>query len=191
VNVTKHAEGHIVLTFGCGTQVLVDADIWEQQLSAYRWCLLKSRGGKYIYVQCKLGTMHRMVLGAKRRQVADYINRNTLDNRRANLRIVTPGQNRANSGATRAVISGFKGVSWSDTSRKWIALVTAKGKRYYLGLFEHKERAAMAVDRAALKLHGAYAALNFEELRTTYRPHRGALIPQPGKKRISLDVNDY
>lgn len=37
------------------------------------------------------------------------------------------------------------------------------GKLYYLGTFTHKERAAMADDRAPVALCGEYAGLKFSE----------------------------
>src|SRR5581483_5558367 len=43
-------------------------------------------GGKSI-------TMHRYLMGAKEGEVVDHINFNTLDNRRENLRVVTPSEN--------------------------------------------------------------------------------------------------
>lgn len=47
--------------------------------------------------------------------VTDHINQNPLDNRKANLRIVTNSKNLFNRGKNTNNTSGFKGVSWDKT----------------------------------------------------------------------------
>lgn len=64
--------------------------------------------------------------------------------------------------------SGYYGVFFNPPSndRKWIALITPKGKRktVYLGSWKSEREAAIAVDRAALHLFGKkYARLNFPD----------------------------
>lgn len=68
----------------------------------------------------------------------DHINRNTLDNRRANLRIVTPGENAQNRGSWGRL--GFRGVSETRQGR-FMARGGAGGK-VRLGTYDTPEEAA-------------------------------------------------
>jgi hypothetical protein len=65
--------------------------------------------------------MHRVVAGASRGQEVDHINRNPLDNRRANLRIVSRAQNLVNRKVFKNNLSGVKGVYFDKQKQKWIA----------------------------------------------------------------------
>lgn len=89
--------------------------------------------------------MHRQILGLPLRDVrqSDHINGDRLDNRRANLRVVTNAQNsqnktRLNSNNT----SGHKGVYWNKARGKWQAYGKIDGRARYLGLYDDIETAA-------------------------------------------------
>ena len=53
--------------------------------------------GKYYYIQLykngKKQYLHRLIMGNPKGLVIDHINHNTLDNRKCNLRAVTPAEN--------------------------------------------------------------------------------------------------
>src|SRR5436853_1717981 len=56
--------------------------------------------------------LHRLIMGVNNPKILiDHIDRNTLDNRKSNLRIATTSQNAANS-KSRKGSSIFKGVFW-------------------------------------------------------------------------------
>ncbi|MFA6118161.1 MAG: HNH endonuclease [Sphingomonas sp.] len=90
----------------------------------------------------------------------DHINGNGLDNRRSNLRGATQRQNLQNAGRRVDNTSGFKGVYYSQASKKWAAQIRYEGKQKYLGLFHDARDAAKAYNAAALKYFGAFARLN-------------------------------
>lgn len=69
---------------------------------------------------------------------------------------------------TRAVFkartsSQYRGVSWSKQAEKWRAGIVHKRRTTYLGSFDDEELAALAYDKAARRLHGDRAKLNFPE----------------------------
>ena len=95
---------------------------------------------------------------AKKGQVVDHINLNTLDNSRNNLRLCDYSSNTTNRKKHKNNTSGYKGVS--KAGKKWKVNISKNGKRYYLGLFSCKKEAALEYNKAALKLHGKFARLN-------------------------------
>ncbi len=94
--------------------------------------------------------MHLVVLGieygaSKRsgiRVEADHKDRNGLNNRRSNLRVVTRAQNMQNRSKSAGTTSRFRGVYWHKRAAKWSARGKKQGRMVYLGLFESEEDAA-------------------------------------------------
>lgn len=97
--------------------------------------------------------MHRVVNNTPKDSITDHINRNRLDNRKNNLRTVTINQNNINSGVRTDNTSGVKGVSWSETRRKWRTYITLNYKFIHLGNFKKKEDAVIARKKAELIYH--------------------------------------
>ena len=87
----------------------------------------------------------------------DHINRIKSDNRFANLRLATFGQNRANSVTTNK--HGLKGVVYKKwlKSKPYQAQITFNKKVIYLGCHSTPEEAHAAYKEAAKRLHGAFA----------------------------------
>lgn len=161
------------IDLGSGYVAIVNSDTYERmKLGRFNWRPQIHKRARKVYVQasnCPV-SLHRAIMLARPGQIVDHINGDPLDNRDCNLHFVTSGQNRANSRKDRDNRSGYKGVSWCRSSRKWVAQIWANGCRYYLGVFAHSKRAALAHDRAAIALHGEFAGLNFPELRDKLRP---------------------
>lgn len=94
------------------------------------------------------------------KQQIDHINHNGLDNRKQNLRIATVNQNAANRHKRIGDHqSCFKGVG--RNGKGWKSQIRFNGKLIYLGHFDSEKEAAQAYDKAALKLFGEFAFLNF------------------------------
>lgn len=103
--------------------------------------------------------MHRQILSMPigDQRLADHANRNTLDNRRSNLRVCSKAQNNCNT-KSRAGSSVFRGVQ--RVGRKWRASIGWNGNKIYLGHFDSEKRAAKSYNEAAKRLHGEFAHLN-------------------------------
>lgn len=83
--------------------------------------------------------------------IIDHINRNKEDNRIANLRTASKGQNAINSKIVRAW-SGYRGVYYQSNTRKW----RAKLGKIHLGYFLTKKAAHGAYRAKASELYGEY-----------------------------------
>lgn len=83
----------------------------------------------------------------------DHINGDRSDNRDCNLREATRAENLQNVSLSPRNKSGFPGVSWCSTRKKWGAKI-CKDKVYInLGRFDRIEDAAEAYRQAKSKLH--------------------------------------
>jgi hypothetical protein len=90
-------------------------------------------------------------------QFIDHKNLNPSDNRIENLRNATPEQNRSNVKKFTNNKSGFKGVSWCNSHKKWVAVISSNRKRHFLGFFDDLLVAAQAYQNAAKLLHKEFA----------------------------------
>lgn len=145
--------------------VLVDVDDYLHVIHG-RSLSLASHG--YVQV-CPPGDgksvlLHRLLLGLKVRdgRIGDHVNGNPLDNRRANLRIVTPGQSSANMAAQSR--TGYRGV-YATKYGKFYAKATVGGVSHHLGTFATAE----AADEAA------------HEFRLAHMP---GYVERPGARRV-------
>jgi hypothetical protein len=88
--------------------------------------------------------MHRVILGLSPGdgQITDHINRDKLDNRRENLRLVTASANAQNRIRPSGRYSRYRGVTRKNG--QWAAVATVAQKQHYLGSFATEEEAAQA-----------------------------------------------
>jgi hypothetical protein len=99
--------------------------------------------------------LHRLLLDAPDGMDVDHIDGDTLNNRRANLRLASRAENGRNQGLRRNNTSGFKGVHRAGD--KWAAQITRNRVVTHLGRFDTPDQAAAAYRLAALRLHGRFA----------------------------------
>lgn len=138
-----------------------DAELVSKRL----WCAYAS--GSRIYAQTATGSgnkkisLHRYILGDPDGDV-DHKNRNTLDNRRENLRICSRSENNANR-PKRKSSGSYRGV-YRTGSGKWMARISdGTGAMDYIGSFFSEEEAATAYNSAAVARFGEFAELNTVE----------------------------
>ena len=141
---------------------LIDDEDYKY-IKQYHWIL---RGGNYpartFYKNNKQYTilMHREIMNAGPKEFIDHINRNTLDNRKQNLRFCNKSKNAMNCKVHKHNTSGYKGVSFLKSINKWRAYIVINNKQIHLGCYLKKEDAALAYNKAAIKYFKEFASLN-------------------------------
>lgn len=140
---------------GNGLVSIIDDDYFES-ISKTKWYLSTdgyacNRLGKFMH-----NYIHKRTVGMH----TDHINGNKLDNRKKNLRTVTPSQNAVNSKIQKNNKSGYKGVSWKKRKNRksgiWSSYIRVNGKYIFIGEFHKKTDAINAFRTSALKYHGEY-----------------------------------
>jgi len=151
------------VNIGKGYKAIVDDEDFEK-ISAFDWFVARDRNGTkrarrttpdYI-------DMARIVLEVPGGFIADHINGDPLDNRKANLRLASKQQNLRNRGKGLWLgrsSSRYKGVCL--LRGKWQAQIGKDHKNIYLGTFPCEFCAALAYDIAAVEHFGEFARPNF------------------------------
>lgn len=125
--------------------ILLDPDIYELIKGKNVWI---DRGYPQLTVEGKKLKLHRLVMGkAPDGLETDHINRNTLDNRRQNLRFVTRAENSMNRGCYGK--SGEKGIYFDGhfkRSKPWKVDLTRNKKHVHLGYYASIAEAVEARD---------------------------------------------
>jgi len=134
-----------VIKLSNGGHTLVDSDDFIR-LSQYTW----RSDGRYVVTSKRVGSkithryLHRVIMGAESNRPIDHINRNSFDNRKANLRLTTASQNALNIDSPKDNKSGQKGVYYSKAHGKYIAQIQINKKRKHLGCFDKMSEAIKA-----------------------------------------------
>lgn len=150
-------------------EILVDNDIADDTWNR-KWCM-DSRGYPTINVRNKLVRMHDYVMAktyGKRPTgtYVDHINQDKCDNRRINLRFVSPAENSRNIPLRSDNTTGFTGVG-KVTSGGYRAYITVNRKQINLGSYRNIEDAALArreaEDRLGFKTRSGKIKKRIEE----------------------------
>ncbi len=152
-----------------GQVAIVDDEDYER-LDAYKWHSRFNKDTKSYYAirwsprdengRYHTIWMHREIVNAPKGSPVDHINHDTLDQRKCNLRICTVSQNNSNRQMQTNNTSGYKGVDWSKSHKKWRARVGIGRASRCVGYFSTATEAAIAYDAAAVEYHGVHALTN-------------------------------
>lgn len=121
-----------------GALALVDDEDYDY-VSIYNWYAVKSRNTFYaVRTETKNGIkrvilLHRFIMKPPKGKVIDHINRIGLDNRKTNIRFVTPRENALNMNRKGGVDNYYK--------NKWRCRVMVDGKLYIKSGFDSKKEA--------------------------------------------------
>lgn len=146
-----------------GKYTTVDDEDYELLINSnFKWYCTYSHGHHYAFGQ-HAGTyimLPRFLLNPKKGEQIDHIDRNGLNNKRDNLRIVSNRENQLNKKKPAHNTSGYKGVWWAKDRNKFRAEFYYKGQRYSLGSFDDPREAARAYDKKALEIVPEYVLTN-------------------------------
>jgi hypothetical protein len=150
-----------------GKKTIIDREDLERALE-HQWCTIKNHNTFYAVTHIRLRVnvwrplqLHRFLTGNVR---TDHRDRDGLNNRRRNLREATSqvnGQNRRIQCNNKTGYQGVCYVTHQRISGKFKAGIKINGRSQHLGYYNTVEEAALAYDRAAVKLFGLGARLNF------------------------------
>lgn len=142
-----------------GKFAIVDDEDYER-VSAFNWHTARKSNGHSDYAVSNV-KMHRLIMDAPKGFMVDHINHDTLDNRKANLRLCTNAQNQQNT-HSRGGSSRYRGVSFIKRRQRWHGQFMYEGRSYFCGSWATEEEAARAVDKKRKEVCGEFANLNIE-----------------------------
>ena len=128
-------------TLYSGRQFTIDAADVEK-VSALSWRVNKDGYlAHFDHLMSIELLMHRWLMGVTdSRIIVDHANRDRLDCRRANLRIVTPTQNSANHGLFQTNKTGYTGVYYSRCSGRYEVKIGYNHRRILLGSTKDEQK---------------------------------------------------
>jgi hypothetical protein len=155
--VDAHVTKPRLLDLPHGYQTVIDEADWPSIASL---TLYRGTNGYVYFSQWRDGrsqpqTLHSLLMQPPKGTHVDHINGDKLDNRRANLRVVSPSVNQANRRRRHPRnTSGVRGVGLFQGGPKWRAQITVDRKVRHLGLFDTLEEAAEARRIAEIEAWG-------------------------------------
>ena len=127
-------------------ETFVDDSDYEY-LSQWKWYL----SGGYAY-SSERKKMHRVIMNAKDGEIVDHIDRNKLNNTRANLRIVDKEGNVHNQKKRANTKNNYKGTQYIKRLNLWQSRCRIYGNDYLLGYYKSEIAAAYAYNKKAIEL---------------------------------------
>jgi hypothetical protein len=104
--------------------------------------------------------LNRIILGLEDwNYEVDHINKDTLDNRRSNLRITLGKDNLKNrSGKNKNNKSGYRNVSWNKSINKWVIQLQIDGKNHVFDeKFDDVHESGRFAKEMRIKYYGEFA----------------------------------
>lgn len=102
------------------------------------YCWHKDSGYIRTTLNNKKILIHNLIMNNKG---VDHIYLNKHDNRKENLRIVTPQQNSFNKkGHGKMSEFGLKGISWRKSNKKWVSYIRKENKIVYYKYFDNIQK---------------------------------------------------
>jgi hypothetical protein len=153
-----------------GYDVLIDSEDYGK-IIGYNWRPFRGKNSSkdktYFHAELygenrETIHLHRLIMACIMGdgKFVDHSSGDTLDCRKENLRVCSKTENNMNRGKQSNNTSGFKGVFWHNSAKKWMVQIRGNNKLKYIGLFPTAEQAAIEYNKAAIKYHGEFARLN-------------------------------
>lgn len=171
----KHDDHYemIVISEKYGTfYVQIDLEDFEK-CKQYTWGIFHTNDKldkgivESFYIQTnKVGLLHRYIMDAPKGYQVDHKDKDTMNNRKSNLRLCTISQNQMNKKIQRNNTSGYPGVFYSKHvtigAKPWCAKLRVNGKQIYLGYFDTFEEAVEAKIKGSKEFFGEFAPSQIE-----------------------------
>lgn len=144
-------------------QVICDPED-AAKLALYTWGK-NSEGRVQAWVDGRCLRLHKLV--APHISFCDHKNGNHWDVRKDNLREATQQQNNWNTACRKDSSTGYKGVhprKNKNGTTSYRAKIKKDHQTTWLGTYDTPEQAAVAYNKAAIKMFGEFARLNEVEL---------------------------
>lgn len=147
----------LVVITGNGDVILTDLED-RPLVEQASWCISKT-GYAVANIGGKVVKMHRFLLGdsLKPDELVDHRNRNTLDNRRSNLRPCNHAENMRNVRTSRNNSVGHLGIRLTKDG-KFNVRIVANRKEHHIGNYDSLEQAIIARQEAEDRYHGDFAS---------------------------------
>jgi hypothetical protein len=158
--VNNNSDGSVSIPLGRGLFSAIDSEDAPKVLG-HGWHLSK-HGYACSRVFGRLMKMHQIIMEVYSGKEVDHIDRDKLNNRKSNLRIVDHASNTRNSGLKRHNTTGYVGVSFNKRTGKYCSYIDFNSRRVSIGLFPTALEAALERDKKAIELC-PYYRLNFED----------------------------
>jgi len=157
--------GHALVPLSQDKFAIIDVEDAEE-IGKYNWHLNNHgyavRKSSAVFAKPAMITMHRVINNTLEGFDTDHIDGNRINNIKSNLRSATRSQNMQNANKIKTNTSGYKGVGWHKSTKKWQAQIQVSGKQMHLGYFNSASEAAKAYDRKAVEFFGEFARINFD-----------------------------
>lgn len=134
-----------IMYFDNGNTAVFDRTDYDL-IKGARWAY---SGSNSDYVRCQNGSMQKILMGEMDGFIIDHINRDKSDNRRCNLRFVTPKENSQNQPKRKGYKNKYKGVGKKGNTDYYYSICRFNGVSKSLGLFRSEEAAAHAWNKYA------------------------------------------
>jgi hypothetical protein len=143
--------------------------VWSNRKQAFMQGYISKRGYRRVTLigadgQSKVYRVSRIIaeafLGPANGRIVDHCDRIKTNDSAANLRYVTPEQNNFNRTNTKNSTSAYLGVSYRKDVNKWLASITVRGQRHYLGFYTEEADASKAYQTAKQRLHAIPEAIS-------------------------------
>lgn len=154
----EHGEYYQVKFTNKDGYFLIDADDWEVA-KEYSWMLTINPDG-YQSVKGNIDGKLIKLTAFMNCKYYDHIDRNSLNNRRYNLRPATTQENNRNHSKSKRNTSGYTGVYWNKANKKWCSNIRVNNKTIYLGSFDLIEDAVKSRKEAEQKYFGEFSPQN-------------------------------
>lgn len=141
----------------------IDDEDWHR-CKDLKWRLLtKGYVGYTLPGEQKSITLHNFIMNTAPGANVDHIDRDPRNNCRSNLRLSSNSEQGQNRGLFRNNKTGYKGVSFKQRTKKYVAQIRRDYKVIWLGEFRNSVDAARCYDEAAIRIYGPTAFVNFPQ----------------------------